>query len=224
MLNKSGFFDRMPRKPGPQLSREEVVQAAAKVLQREGYDRLTMRAVAGELGVQAPALYWHVKSKADLSLLLFDHLIDGLDYGAPTGDWQADVRRMSEALRKRLVETRDITRLFPDDYGSGPRAIRPLELALGLMRQAGLGPVEAVYAYGAALAYVVGWARFEVTRRENDARWTTEGIPLPPTDIPPNIAWAITGGAAAPDVDAGFRFGLDLMINGLERRLDAVQA
>ena len=33
----------MPRKPGPQLSREDVVQAAARLLEREGYDRLTMR-------------------------------------------------------------------------------------------------------------------------------------------------------------------------------------
>src|SRR5687767_6586362 len=102
----------MPRKPGPQLTRDEIVQAAARVLQREGYDRLTMRAVAAELSVQAPALYWHVKSKEDLSLLLFDHLIDDLDYGEPTGDWRADARRMTEALRRRLVETRDITRLF----------------------------------------------------------------------------------------------------------------
>jgi TetR/AcrR family tetracycline transcriptional repressor len=204
----------MPRKPGPQLSRDEIVQAAAQVLSRDGYDQLTMRGVAAELGVQAPALYWHVKSKEDLSLLLFDHLISDLDYGEPTGDWRADVRRMMQALRRRLVETRDITRLFPEDYSSGPRAIRPLELGLGVMRRAGLPPREALHAYGAALSFVVGWSRFEVTRRANAAQ-----APTPPADLFPNIAWALTEGGGKPDPDEGFDFAVDLMVAGLEGRL-----
>ncbi|MBS0489245.1 TetR/AcrR family transcriptional regulator C-terminal domain-containing protein [Phenylobacterium sp. NIBR 498073] len=205
----------MPRKPGPQLSREDVVQAAARLLEREGYDRLTMRGVAAELGVQAPALYWHVKSKEGLSLLLFDHLIADLDYGAPTGDWRVDLKRMAGVLRRRLVETRDITRLFPDDYSSGPRAARPLELSLGIMRAAGLAPTDAIAAYGTALSYVVGWSRFEVTRRANEA----QGVrPSPPaSEQQPNLAWALQGGP--PDIDTGFEFGVDLLIAGLEQRL-----
>ena len=204
----------MPRKPGPQLTREDIVQAAAQLLNRDGYDRLTMRGVAGELGVQAPALYWHVKSKEDLGLLLFDHLIADLDYGAPSGDWRADLRWMAHALRRRLVETRDITRLFPEDYGAGVRAIRPLELSLGLMRNAGLPASEALHAYGVALSFIVGWSRFEVTRRAN----TLGDAPRPPADLFPNIAWALAG-AGKLNVEAGFDFGLDLLIGGLERRL-----
>jgi TetR/AcrR family tetracycline transcriptional repressor len=205
----------MPRKPGPQLSRQDVVQAAARLLEREGYDRLTMRGVAAELGVQAPALYWHVKSKEGLSLLLFDHLISDLDYGEPTGDWRADLRRMAGVLRRRLVDARDITRLFPDDYSSGPRAARPLELSLGIMRQAGLSPSEAIHAYGTALSFVVGWARFEVTRRANEARGARPAPPSP--TLQPNLAWALQHGP--PDIDAGFAFGVDLLISGLEQRL-----
>src|SRR5579871_5223773 len=142
----------MPRKPGPQVTVEDVVTAAANVLARDGYDGLTMRAVAAEIGVRAASLYWHVKSKADLSLLLFDHLIDQLDYAPPTGDWRADLRDMAQRLRARLVGTRDITRLFPESYAAGPRATRSLELGLGLLRQAGLPPAEAMHAYAAALS------------------------------------------------------------------------
>ena len=204
----------MPRKPGPQLSREDVIAAAARVLQREGYDALTMRNVAAELGVKAPALYWHVRSKEDLSLLLFDHLIADLDYGEPTGDWRADLRRMAGALRRRLVETRDITRLFPDDYGSGPRALRPMEISLGVLRQAGLSGPEALHAYGAALSFIVGWARFEATRRAQPPERATATLAAPP----PNLAWALAEGSVDPET--GFDFGLDLLIAGLERRLD----
>lgn len=204
----------MPRKPGPQLSRDDVVAAAARVLQRDGYDGLTMRSVAAELEVKAPALYWHVRSKEDLSLLLFDHLIADLDYGAPGGNWRADLRRMAHALRRRLVETRDITRLFPDDYGSGPRALRPLEVSLGVLRQAGLSGPEALHAYGVALSFIVGWARFEVVRRAQPPQ-RANALPATP---PPNLAWALAGGPVDPE--AGFDFGLDVLITGLERRLE----
>ena len=171
-----------------------------------------MRAVAAELNVKAPALYWHVRSKEDLSLLLFDHLISDLDYGAPSGDWRADMRRMAQALRARLVDTRDITRLFPDDYSSGPRAARPLEMSLGLLRQAGLPGPDALMAYGVALSFIVGWARFEATRRAQAK--PAEALPAPS----PNLAWALAGGLSDPE--AGFEFGLDLLIAGLERRLE----
>ncbi|HEY2709565.1 MAG TPA: TetR/AcrR family transcriptional regulator C-terminal domain-containing protein [Caulobacteraceae bacterium] len=208
----------MPRKPGPQITAADVVGAAAVVLARDGYDGLTMRAVATELGVRAPSLYWHVKSKDDLSLLLFDHLIDNLDYAAPSGDWRGDLRRMAERLRARLVGTRDITRLFPESYASGPRATRSLELGLGLLRQAGLPAAEALHAYGVALSFIVGWSRFEVTRRANEAMAT-------PAEVPdfhalPNLAWAVAGGGAQPGYDDGFRYGIDLLIAGLEQRLD----
>lgn len=211
----------MPRKPGVQLSRDDVIQAAARVLEREGYDRLTMRTVAAELDVQAPALYWHVKSKEDLSLLLFDHLIDNLEYRPPSDDWREDARHVLGALRRRLVETRDITRLFPDDYSSGPRAVRSLELGLGLMRRAGLPPGEAFHAYSAALSYVVGWARFEVTRRASDASAGADP-PLPPAEALPNLAWALSSGA--PDMERGFDYGVDLLIAGVEQRIATAQA
>jgi TetR/AcrR family transcriptional regulator, tetracycline repressor protein len=206
----------MPRKPGPQITRAEVVEAAATVLARDGYDGLTMRAVAGEIGVQAASLYWHVTGKEDLSLLLFDHLIDNLDYGAPTGDWRADMRRMAERLRARLVGTRDITRLFPESYASGPRAIRSLELAMGLLRHAGLPAGEALHAYGAALAFIVGWSRFEVTRRANDVLGPT--APAPDLGSLPNLAWALAGGVDT-DYDRGFDYGIGLLLEGLEQRL-----
>jgi TetR/AcrR family tetracycline transcriptional repressor len=207
----------MSRKSGQQITRDEIVQAAADVLAREGYDRLTMRAVAAQLGVQAAALYWHVKDKQDLSLLLFDHLVDDLDYGAPTGDWRADLRRMAERLRERLVSVRDITRLFPETYASGPRAVRSLELALGALRMAGLPPGEAVHAYAAALSFIVGWSRFEVSRRANEA--LAAATEAPDLKNLPNLTWAMAGAAEAPGYDDGFRYGVDLLIAGLEQRL-----
>jgi TetR/AcrR family tetracycline transcriptional repressor len=60
----------MARRPAseqmPPLGREAIVQAALQVLDRDGFANLTLRRVADELNVQAPALYWHVKDKTEL--------------------------------------------------------------------------------------------------------------------------------------------------------------
>src|SRR5690606_21556143 len=57
---------RMTARAEPSLSRERIVAAAFLQLVEEGLDRLSMRRLATRLGVQAPALYWHVGDKAEL--------------------------------------------------------------------------------------------------------------------------------------------------------------
>ena len=62
------------------LTAEAVVEAAARVLARDGYDGLTMRAIADEIGVQAPALYWYFADKRALELALYAHLMEGFAF------------------------------------------------------------------------------------------------------------------------------------------------
>lgn len=136
--------------------------------------------------------------------------------------WRADYRRMAERLRDRLVNTRDITRLFPENYASGPRATRSLELGLGLLRQAGVPAEEAMHAYGVGLSFVVGWSRFEVTRKANAGLAQAANAPSPAAL--PNLSWAFAGGRGRPfDDDEGFRYGVDLLIAGLEQRIASLR-
>jgi AcrR family transcriptional regulator len=46
--------------------RDEILDAAERVLEREGVAALTMRRLADELGIQAPSLYKHVRSKEEI--------------------------------------------------------------------------------------------------------------------------------------------------------------
>jgi TetR/AcrR family transcriptional regulator, tetracycline repressor protein len=48
------------------LNRDAITQAGLRLLDATGIEGVTMRALAAELGVQAPTLYWHVKSKRDI--------------------------------------------------------------------------------------------------------------------------------------------------------------
>src|SRR5262245_36093000 len=73
------------------LDRETVVRTALRVLDEVGLEGLTLRRIAAELDVQAPALYWHFKNKQELldemaTTMLVDALVDfGLPGGTPTG-------------------------------------------------------------------------------------------------------------------------------------------
>lgn len=61
----------MARKVG--VTREDVVAAAAAIADRDGFDTLTLAAVAQRLGVRAPSLYAHVEGAAGLRRLLAMH-------------------------------------------------------------------------------------------------------------------------------------------------------
>ncbi|MFC7831010.1 TetR/AcrR family transcriptional regulator [Streptomyces sp. NPDC057375] len=62
----------------PRISREEVVEAARRIVAEQGMDRLTMRRLATEVGSTPMALYHHVRNKEELLVLLLD------DYAART--------------------------------------------------------------------------------------------------------------------------------------------
>jgi TetR/AcrR family transcriptional regulator, tetracycline repressor protein len=95
----------------PPLGRDAIVQAALQVLDRDGFSNLTLRRVADELGVQAPALYWHVKDKTEL----IDHMAEAMlqtEFNmleARKGDehWQDWLMATMGRLRKVMHSRRD---------------------------------------------------------------------------------------------------------------------
>jgi TetR/AcrR family tetracycline transcriptional repressor len=213
---------RKPRRPS--LTREAVIEAAARVLQRDGYGGLTMRAIADDLGVQAPALYWYVANKEMLELLLYDHLMSGFAVELTGSDWRDNVRQASRQLRQHMRGRRDITRIAPHDFALGPNSMAQLEGGLSILLAGGLSERDAAYAFNMIYNYVVTWVQGEA-----------EAAQRPDSFEPPRIAAELeaAGGVdperypsvaalaphlAADDADGRFAFGLECMIAGLEQR------
>jgi TetR/AcrR family tetracycline transcriptional repressor len=146
-----------PAKLRPQLSPDLVVEAAAKVLERDGFDGLTMRAVAAELKVQAPALYWHFPNKDALQVALFDHLMADLVFDLEGRDWREDVYRIAQQLRDHLLSRRDAAQLLPHGFFVGPNILAQAETLLGVLLGAGLTTRDAAYAMSTGFSYVVSW-------------------------------------------------------------------
>ncbi len=116
---------RLDRRP---LSRERVLATATKIADAEGIKAVTMRRLAGELGVEPMSLYYHLPGKDALLDGLVEALVDeiGLAVGGvheqPDEGWQA-------ALRQRFLSARDVMehhRWGPELVGS--RTTIPMSL------------------------------------------------------------------------------------------------
>jgi TetR/AcrR family transcriptional regulator, tetracycline repressor protein len=122
------------------LTKAAIVQAALDLLDEAGMDGLTVRALAARLGVQAPALYWHVRNK--------QHLLDemGTRIWRQIGDvmaelpadlpWRAVMATYAETVRKGLLGHRDGAKAFSGTTLTDPAVIRRQEITLeNLVRQ-----------------------------------------------------------------------------------------
>jgi TetR/AcrR family tetracycline transcriptional repressor len=209
---------RRPRRT--QLTLEAVVEAAARVMARDGYAGLTMRAIADALGVRAPALYWYVPNKEALEVALYDHLMADFVIVVSGDDWREQVRQAARQLRAYMRTRRDISRVAPHGFSMGPNTVSQLEGGTGILLGAGLSPKEAAYGFNMLYGYVLNWVEAEADWRERQAAGERRVDERPVFDPAAYPNLAITGAWFFNDDPEGrFEFGLDCMIAGLETRI-----
>jgi TetR/AcrR family transcriptional regulator, tetracycline repressor protein len=97
------------------LDRRRVVTEAVALLDADGLDGVTLRRLAGRLGVRAPTLYWHIPSKAALVTAIAEEILDEqLGELAPPGPderWQDWLIGLAERLRRALLAHPDGARV-----------------------------------------------------------------------------------------------------------------
>jgi TetR/AcrR family tetracycline transcriptional repressor len=143
------------------LSRDAIVTAALRVLDEEGLGNLTLRRVASELNVQAPAIYWHVKDKTEL----IDHMaqailmeqfaeIDPPKKGEPWQDWLVD---QMLKLRTAMWSHRDGARVVAGAHLVPAKVLAQLfEVSLSTLHDAGLKLSTADLLVSTAVHFVFG--------------------------------------------------------------------
>lgn len=125
----------------PGLSRAGLVSAGLSLVQEEGLDALTMRALADRLNVKAASLYWHVRDRRELLELLADAILAGVR-GTRFGGWRSVVLSTASALATSVASQRDAARILLEV----PEAIHRSAAYLSVIRSlqvAGLPPSEA---------------------------------------------------------------------------------
>jgi AcrR family transcriptional regulator len=222
----NGDRTREPRARREPLSRDRVIQAALRVMDREGLEAVTMRRIGRELGVEAMSLYNHVQDKDDILTGVVETVMAEFVFpDEGSSDWTERGRSAARAWRRLLKAHPNVITLMSEQRKpmTSLRALRPTDHAIGILRSAGLSDEEAVKAFRAFGGYVQGFVMAEIANMfgGDDVQALPADVAgqLPVEELP-DLA------AAFPylfrcDFDEAFEYGLDLMIRGLQAKIAA---
>jgi AcrR family transcriptional regulator len=231
-----------PANRKPRFSRDQIARAALEIADREGFDGVTMKRVAAELGAATMSLYYYVRTKGDMVALMQDAIL--AEILIPDDELPAGWREGTAAIARR---TRQVLMAHPwslsslDEAQFGPNAARHFEQSLaatastGLPAPARLELIAAVddYVAGNALHGIEALTRARLAASDPDAvaatisYWTTQ---LRRDEFPELTALYQAGaaagaaeGAAPPMTDDAlahqFEQGLAALLDGLAARL-----
>jgi AcrR family transcriptional regulator len=205
------------------LSRERVVTEALDVIGTDGVDALSMRALAGRLGVVPGALYRHVHGKDQLHDLVLDAVLADvdcrIDHDQP---WSEQLAALAERLRSALEEHPGIAGLLKTRAPLTPHSLALTEAFLTVLTAAGMSEDQTGRAFHLISDYVLGFALSDRTspgeqRVQNAA--TRQQLhaflrSLPPDRFP--VLTSIGERVWVPDRDERFTINLRTLIDGLQ--------
>ncbi len=213
-------------RPRVRLNRERVLGAAIALCDAGGIESLTMRKLGEELGVEAMSLYNHVANKDDLLNGMIDAVFAEIDLPSGAGDWKTAMRERAISAREILSRHPWATGLMNSGTTPGPATLRHHDTVIGTLREAGFSIEMAAHAFSAIDAYTYGFALQEaglpVDTPEQIAEVAQMMLAQFPADEYPNLAELTIEHILKPGYDYGeeYEFGLDLILDGLERALD----
>ncbi|MFF0218438.1 TetR/AcrR family transcriptional regulator C-terminal domain-containing protein [Streptomyces vinaceus] len=148
----------------PPLTRLTVAETALRLLNEGGLDKLTLRAIAQELDVKAPALYWHFKNKQELidemATEMFRRMVAGPEASgpdAPSTPWREQMLVANRGLRRALLSYRDGARVFTGSRFNGTEHAERSEAHLRALLAQGFDLPRAVRAMATAFSYTLGF-------------------------------------------------------------------
>jgi AcrR family transcriptional regulator len=214
---------RDPQEARPRLTRERVLETATALADESGIDALSMRKLGERLGVEAMSLYKHVANKDDLLDAMVDAVFAEIELPAGDPGWRA-------AMRGRAVSVRAVLRRHPwavpmmqSRTRPGPRTLGHLDALIGVLRDGGFPVVLTAHALSVLDAYVYGFAMQEKALPFDTEARSTEVVQqilaAMPQDEWPHLVEFSREHVLQPGYDYGreFEWGLDLVLDGLER-------
>ena len=214
--------------PRARLNRDRVLRVAVALADAGGIESLTMRKLGVELGVEAMSLYNHVANKADVLDGMIDIVFAEIDLPASGTDWRTAMQRRAISAREVLARHRWATGLMESRTTPGPATLRHHDTVLGILRGAGFSIELAAHAYSALDSYIYGFALQEPSlpfdNGEDTAKVAQAIVSRFASGELPHLTEIAVEYVMQPGYDYGneFAFGLELILDGLERALRSV--
>jgi AcrR family transcriptional regulator len=195
------------------LSPDRLAAAAIAVIDRDGLAGLSMRTVAGELGLSTMALYRYVRDRDELELLVVEGVLHPLDTTPPPDpSWTDQIKTMVDRVRAAVGAHPGIVPLLLRHRQSSVSTLRWSEAVLGILTRAGFDGAGRVVALRALISYVNGAIQLEHLGALSGAG-TVAISKLSPADFPLMAATAGAARTVAPDEEFGG--GLEILLRGL---------
>jgi AcrR family transcriptional regulator len=207
------------------LTRERVLSAAVELADRDGIEAVSMRRLGQLLGIEAMSLYTHIRGKEDLLDGMVEVVVAGIPPAAPGPDWKATLRAMVLGARVALLAHPWAPRVIETRLAPGPSMLAYMDQAAGILRGGGFSDDLTHHAMHVLGSRVLGFDQ-DLFDDDTDPDADTADIAAALATTFPNIAAVALaasheGGFGGCDDDYEFAFGLDLILDGLERRRDS---
>lgn len=210
------------------LTQDRILEAAVKVADRGGVARVSMRNVGKALGVEAMSLYHHLAGKDALLDGLANWVFTQFEHPAPDQPWREAMTARANSARSALSKHPWALGLLESRRAPGPALLHHHEAVLACLRRNGFSFALASHAHSALDAYVFGFVLTEVNlpfEAPDIEAFAGEVQRALPADQFPHLAELL----GQHVVGKGYRyadefgFGLDLVLDSLERHLEREQ-
>lgn len=206
------------------MSRDRILDAAVRLADRDGIESLSMRKLAQQLGVDPMSLYNHVRDKEDLLDGIVDVVVSEIEPAAAGPDWRSSLRGTILAARRTMLRHPWVARVIESRPDPSPSTLRHMERVLDIIRGAGFSLDLAHHALHVLGSRVLGFSQ-DLFDDSDDARPDPEAAAMLARQLAVShprlgeLAAAVTheGGLGGCDDDVEFEFGLDLILDGLDR-------
>ncbi|MDX2289708.1 MAG: TetR/AcrR family transcriptional regulator C-terminal domain-containing protein [Hyphomicrobiaceae bacterium] len=221
MAGRTGKGTAGRRTARASLTRDAVVQAAILFADERGLDVLSMRKLAEAVGVEAMSLYNHVTSKDDLLDGMVDAAVAEIELPTIGSDWMAAMRARAISAHEMLLRHAWASMLIVSRINVGPAMLRYADATIGCLREAGFSYAMADHAMNALDSHIYGFtllkANFPLEPSEY-AEAARQFLPMLPAETYTHargLAEKVISGRHSGINE--FTFGLDLLLDGLDR-------
>jgi len=205
------------------LSRDRVLRAGVAFADEHGVASLSMRKLGEVLGVEAMSLYNHVANKSELLDGMVDIVFSEIGLPPDGADWKSAMRQRAVSAREVLSRHRWAIGLMESRASPGPATLRHHDSVIGSLRAADFSVEMAAHAFSVLDSYIYGFALQEASlpfdSREGTAELAEATLRQMPADQYPHLTELTIEHVLRPGYDYGaeYVFGLDLILDGLER-------
>ena len=204
------------------LSRERVLRAAVELADEGGIESLTMRRLGQELGVEAMSLYKHVSNKDAVLDGIVDLVLGDIDVPPSGTPWREAMRARAGSAHQVLLAHPWAALQIMSRFNIGPGMTRYLDATLGRLLEGGFTVEGALDAWHTLDSHIYGFTLQELGlpfAADEASQVSADVIGTLDAEQFPHVVEVISHVMRSGRVE-DFAFGLDLILDGLQRTLD----